>query len=507
MNRRQFLAASSTAPLASELGFLRPLSWAAAADTRIDGGGVRSSPTIEGLVKLIKTTPRERCIPVFVDQLKAGLSYQDFLSALLLATIEHGDPHQFAGVYSAHRVSSEGRVEERLLPLFWALDRIVSGFQVDRDAMPTRQLEGTLPPASQAAASFQEAMTKFDPSQAERAIIVLAQTRGPRQAMSLFWEHGVRRIGGTFGHQPIMVANTWRTLEALGWQHAEPVLRYLAREFPIPGNTPDRTYGPNRERAQKTVASLPADWSTSEPNRSATLELYATLRQGRSDEACDAICEQLSTGRAKAGALWDAVHLVAADVLVRFKRGGSPIGNSMIHAVTFTNAVRCGFNCSDDDRVRLLLLLQGAGMLGDLFVVRNQKDQEFREMSLLDLQAGDRQASLAEVFEMLPTKTKDPVPAEADAYRKTSDAACQAAFNVLRTPEQWREFQRHARGLLATKATRNPHDLKYPVAAFEDTSLASAAWKPYLLAASMHALHGPASADSLILLEAREALR
>ena len=46
--------------------------------------------------------------------------------------------------------------------------------------------------------------------------------------MSLFWEYGARRVTGSLGHHPIMVANTWRTLEALGWQYAEEVLRYLA---------------------------------------------------------------------------------------------------------------------------------------------------------------------------------------------------------------------------------------------------------------------------------------
>ena len=123
LDRRGFLATSAAAsavPLLPDLGFLASVSRAAAADTRIDPNQVRPSPSIGRLIKLIRTTPRDRCVPVFIEQLRSGLSYQDLLSALLLATIEHGDPHQVAGVYSAHRVSSEARVEERLLPLFWA---------------------------------------------------------------------------------------------------------------------------------------------------------------------------------------------------------------------------------------------------------------------------------------------------------------------------------------------------------------------------------------------------
>src|SRR5277367_3844141 len=108
-NRRGFLATSAAAaavPLLPDLGFLAPVSRAAAADTRIDPNQVRHGPSI-GL--LIQTTPRDKCVAVFIEQLQAGLSYQDLLSALLLATIEHGDPHQVLGVYSAHRVSSEAR--------------------------------------------------------------------------------------------------------------------------------------------------------------------------------------------------------------------------------------------------------------------------------------------------------------------------------------------------------------------------------------------------------------
>src|SRR5688572_6310078 len=76
MNRRGFLAASAAAaavPLAPNLAFLAPLSRLAAADTQIDPGQVRLVLGIEPLVKLIRNTPRARCIPVFIEQLRAGL--------------------------------------------------------------------------------------------------------------------------------------------------------------------------------------------------------------------------------------------------------------------------------------------------------------------------------------------------------------------------------------------------------------------------------------------------
>ena len=48
--------------------------------------------------------------------------------------------------------------------------------------------------------------------------------------------------------------------------------------------------------------------------------------------------------------MWDAVHLVAADLLFRYKTGGRAIGGVLIHAITSTNALRCGFDCCGDDR-------------------------------------------------------------------------------------------------------------------------------------------------------------
>ena len=324
--------------------------------------------------------------------------------------------------------------------------------------------------------------------------------------MSLVWEHGIRRVHGSFGHHPIVVANTWRTLEAMGWQHAEPVLRYTARYFPQ--DKADRTYAPNQERVRKTLPMLPADWAANVPSRGATLDLFNPLRQGNTDATCDLICTQLSSGQVKAGAVWDAIHLVAADLLFRYKTGGGAIGGGLVHAVTSTNALRFGFDCGGEDRVRLLLLLQAVGVLGDLFVLENEKDGQLRDMNLLDLKHddGNAKASIADVFAMLPKKAL--VPFEGPAGGRTaSDQACRTSFALLQAPENQAAFKRTARSLLCVKATEDPHDLKYPVAAFEDTTLASPEWRPYLLASSVHALHGLASADSPALVQARKAIK
>jgi hypothetical protein len=68
-------------------------------------------------------------------------------------------------------------------------------------------------------------------------------------------------------------------------------------------------------------------------------------------------------------------------------------------------------------------------------------------------------------------------------------------------------FYTHAaRSWLCMKASVDAHEYKLPAALFEDYHLTSAAWRPRLLAASVHWLHGKQSQDSLIMQQARDAL-
>ena len=123
----------------------------------------------------------------------------------------------------------------------------------------------------------------------------------------------------------------------MGWQHAEIVLRYATRELGL--NRVDRTYAPNLARVERTLARLPADWTARDGSRNATLEVYALLRQGNAEAACDLICSQLLTGKVKAGAVWDAIHLSAADYIFRYSRGGTELGGGKIHAITASSAL------------------------------------------------------------------------------------------------------------------------------------------------------------------------
>ncbi len=68
-------------------------------------------------------------------------------------------------------------------------------------------------------------------------------------------------------------------------------------------------------------------------------------------------------------------------------------------------------------------------------------------------------------------------------------------------------FIRTALRLVCRKSTDNAHDIKFPAAIFENYALASREWRPHLLAASIHWLHGTQMEDSPAVKQARESLK
>ena len=156
------------------------------------------------------------------------------------------------------------------------------------------------------------------------------------------------------------MANSWRTLQCIGWQHAEPVLRSLAYALlmheggnPAERDDPaDRPWRHNQERA----ARIKDGWTAGKPDAAAAADLLATLRKGSDDDACEQVVELLNRGVAPQS-IWDALFDGAGELLLR-----QP-GIVSLHAVTSTNALHYAFQASGDDQTRRLLLLQNAAFL------------------------------------------------------------------------------------------------------------------------------------------------
>jgi hypothetical protein len=471
---------------------------------------MRFGPDLEPVVRLIEKTPRDKCVPVFIDQLRRGLPYRRFLAAVFCAGVRrHRSHHDVYKIHSVHQVSMDARPEERLLPLFWALH----GYKKHQEDSPRpllTELRGALPAPEKAGAELADAMERSDANRAERALVALARNQGARQTLEQLWVYGLRNLGAG-GHAAILVANCFRALETIGWQEAEQTLRFVVQDlYLLNAEKPDRHWQPNTERADRYLDRLPPTWGVGKADAAATRELFALLREGKADPACDLAVKQLLRG-VGGQALWDAVHLAAAELMVRHKSGWG-LASRPLHANTSTNALHYAFRTCTTPHTRLLALLQavawaGGRTGGDLADLR---DVKIAELSAAKVPARAEDA-VAEVFALLPSRTYRWDAAGKKAVlgygkREDADEACRKVFVLARErPAVVPLFLQAAHSWLCRKANDDAHEYKFLAAILEDAACVSPGWQPYLLAASVHYFHGQQTPDNPVMQHVRAA--
>jgi len=363
--RRQFLQATALG-LGASLGewpLLSTITPANAAAMAVDSDIVRFRPEIEPVVRWIEDTPRERIIEVAVDHLKHGLPYRDLMAGLFLAGIRNIKPHpvgfKFHAVMvinSAHLLGQTASVDDRLLPMLWGLDTFKNSQAQDvkeGDWTLGKVDESRLPKPDRAKAEFLHAMEQWDPAGADASVAQLCRTSGAAETMEPIWRMAVRDQRN-IGHKPIFAAQCWRTLQSIGWQHAEPVLRSLAFGLlDLHGDERKVVVGPY-ETNLANAKKVREDWQLGKPDASATKTLLETIRTASAEDAAAEATKLLNDGISP-DSLWDAVSLASAELMMR-----SP-GIVAIHATTSANALHYIFGASGDDTTRKLALLQAVG--------------------------------------------------------------------------------------------------------------------------------------------------
>ena len=327
-------------------------------------------------------------------------------------------------------------------------------------------------------------MRQRDTEGAERAVTALARSAGARQAFDILRQYGCRD-GSLIGHRAIAVTNSWRTLETVGWQHAEPVLHFVVHNFLTTNGSPDRYYQPNLARTDQILRKAPLGWAGGVPDRAAILELFAELRQGQSERACEVATRLLSAGHG-AQSLWDGVHIAAAELLI-LHPSTIDMGTRPLYANTAANALHFAFHASTAPRVRLLILLQATAWAGD-FVRVHLNDQVLKETSLFDLE-GVGQPALArdavqKLFDQLPPRTYEPkgrvyILVDRDARTELGRKAFAIA---IRGPKQRHCSCERLAVLCAQRPSLRLMNSSCR-ALFEDYELVSPLWRPRLLAA------------------------
>lgn len=500
IHRRSFLkvAAQGGALLGlGELGFLASLPRVQAAETTLKPEAVRLHPEIAPLVRLMEDTPRERILEEISLRIHRGTTYREVLAALLLAGVRNIQPrpvgfkfHAVLVVNSAHLASLSSPDTDRWLPIFWAIDQFKSSQAADvrqGDWTMSDVDESAVPSSSRARAAFIEAMEKWDESAADAAMVGLVRTAGANEIFELLCRYGARDFR-EIGHKQIYVANSFRTLEVIGWHHAEPVLRSLAYALLDRANdkanpaeadlSSDRPYRANIELREKIRDS----WLDGRSDSAATGEMLLAIRQGSPKDASKKAVELLNQGVAPRS-LFDAFFAGAGELLMR-----AP-GILALHATTFTNALHYGWQRCRDDETRRTLLLQNAAFL-PLF--RGSSEDNGRHVDTLEaapLQAeGD-----AAVEEIFATVSKD------------KPLAARKMLSYLQAHPDPKPVVDAARRLIFLKG-RDSHDYKFSSAVLEDYNAMTPPWRDRYLAASVFNLRGSKDADNNLVKRTRAAL-
>src|SRR5262245_39317304 len=362
--RREFLQTLGGSVVAgtSAWAALQSLVPAKASEVAISPDVVQFNAEMEPVVRWIEETPRDRVLQVASEKLKAGLPFRQLLGGLFLAGIRNIKPrpvgfkfHAVMVINSAYQLALDAPEHDRLLPFFWALDNFKSSQAQDEkegDWVLAPVTESAVPGPDRARKMFAEAMDRWDDEAADAAVSGLCRSAGAGEIAETLWRYGARDWQN-IGHKIIFTAQSFRTLDAIGWQHAEPVLRSLVYGILNGGATDSAApYGAN----QSLVSQVRADWAAGKPDSTATVAMLETLRQATPGDAAKAAVDQLNRGAA-ASSIWDSVMLAAGELLMR-----QP-GIVALHAVTASNSMHYAFRSAAQDSIRLLTLLQACSWI------------------------------------------------------------------------------------------------------------------------------------------------
>ena len=467
------------------------------------------TPEIEPLVALIERTPRDKGAETLVAQLKAGVSYRELMAALFLAAIRNVNPrppgfalHSVFVIHAAHLISLQAPANSRLLPLFYAFDVFKAAQERDAGASTgdyvMRPMRDAVPPAATAMADFTSAMESWDTPRAERAVVSLARYRNAAEAFEQLWRYGVRDYRN-IGHKAIFVANAERTLRTIGWQHSEPVLRSLVlglldfgKEQQVNGYAfADQCYAGNVKRVSNSLPRMDAAWAARPADPAVTRNVLKDIRTASPEEACAAVAERLAKGGAGAPAIWDAVHLAGCELRMRVSGGATITG---VHAVTSCNGLHHAYLSATDPAIRLLVLLQSVGWMGQFRTWAETRKDGVRNFSIDEMEP-----STAKV-----ESESAALDALANVASNTDDSAARV-MRLARSAQSRQAFLSTATRFTLGKADE-VHYYKYLASLIEDIPLVSAEWQPHLVASVAYYCKGSKDTEPVWAQRARAAL-
>jgi hypothetical protein len=501
--RRRFLQSAAVGGTALGFGglpFLKNLPSVSAQEARVGPPLVKLEAGIEPLVRLIEDTPQGDLLEQVARRIRQGTSYQQVVAALFLAAVRNVQPRPGVGfkfhavmvVNAAHLTSLSAPESDRWLPIFWALDEFKTSQTEEQRSGGWRMApvdERTVVAAPKARQAFLAAMENWDEKSADGAAVGLVRSAQPSDIYELLYPLGARDFRD-IGHKAIFVAMSWRTLQFIGWQHAEPVLRSLAFALlhhdlknTTPARSDDEADRPWR-RNQELAARMGRSWTGGTLDDGATRDMLAVLRHGSNNDACDKAVELIGRGISPQS-IWDAVFVSAGELLMR-----EP-SVVMVHAVDSVNALRYGFQTAHDDGTKKLLLLQGCAFVP---MFRARMTGKAASISVDDVTPLAIQRPSGAIDEILSDISTDRMNAARKIRRYLNDGG------------SVQDLMNAARRLIFLKGD-NAHDYKFSAAVLEDYFNVSPAWRGQFLATSVFNLRGSGDRDNALVQRTRAALK
>jgi hypothetical protein len=504
--RREFLKLASAGGAATGLGglsFLGKLPAVSAQEARLNPARVVLDKQIAPLVKLLEDTPRQQVLERVAERIRAGTTYQEVVTALFLAAIQNISPRPTLGfkfhgvlvIHASHLASmASPDAADRWLPILWAVDSFkVAQAEEQKGAhwQMSALNESAVPPLHQAREAFIDAMEKWDDARADAAVVGLVRSSGANEVADLLYRYGTRDYR-SLGHKSIFVANGWRLLQVIGWQHAETVARaltYACLAHDVKGSTPDRADSPldrSWRRNAPLAKAMRADWMEGKLDDGATRELLAVFRKGSNDDASDLAAEVIRRG-VSPQSVWDAIHCGAAELLMR-----QP-GILALHAVTAADGRRYAFQACGDENTRKLLLLQNAAFL-----------PMYREQMV-----GGGLGSVSKLGDApIDTMQSEPCGSADEIFREISKdrkSAARKLAGYLGQGGDLRDLMNTARRLIFLKGSDH-HDYKFSAAVFEDYAKVSPQWRDRFLATAAFYFRGSEAKNIPLVERIRAAL-
>lgn len=502
--RRGFMQGGMTLSAAAlgDFGFLQALPTVAAEEAKVSAKTVQLCPDVEPLVRLLEETPREKIMEAVASRVRSGTGYQQLLTAVFLAGVRniHARPvgfefHCVLAVHSAHQAALASPDGDRWLPLFWAIDNFKQSQAVKKSkgawTMPT--LDGaSLPSPSQAKLRFIEAMNRWDEAGTDVATAALVRSTGAGELFELFARYGMRDFRH-IGHKAIYVANAFRTLNTIGWRHAEPVLRSVAfamheHDGANPSTSdqePDRPWRENLENARK----IRTDWQVGMLQPQATIEMLQTLRTAKPADASSKVLELLNR-KVDPASIWDGMFLAAGELLMR-----QP-GIIALHSITSCNAMHFIHRTVGNEETRRMAILQAAAFVAFFERAVRQRGKFREDLSIDTLSAGDSKAKGAAAIEAIFANVGKDRPAAASQALAYLDVAGPTGADALLIA---------GRRLVASKG-KDSHDYKLSSAVMEDFANVTPSNRNRFLASSLYWLHGSGDPDNDLIRRTRAAL-